>query len=192
MLFYCVASGHTDMFNKLLKLGVQIESDLDGMTLLMEAAYEGHMNMVQHLIERTKELRVNLHQVDSANRNALYYAFENSHLNVVKYLLSAGSRLEPTDHNKTVLMSACLKANMKVVKYCLENSDILGLNTQDQDDKGRNCLFYAVTGGNVEILQYLINSGAKVLSSPDGINLLMQAAGKKQLDIGRYAYVQTM
>lgn len=185
VLFYCVSSGHVSMFSKFLDLGVQIEADLDGMTLLMEAAFEGHLSTVTYLVNNARHLRICLNQQDNASRSALFYALESSQIPVVNYLLSKGAKPTTADHNKTILMCACLKNNPTVVKYCLQNMSTLGLTHSDLDNKGRNALFYAVTGGNIDILKQLMDSGAKVQASPDGINLLMQAAGKKQLDIGR-------
>lgn len=185
MLFYCVSSGQVNMFTKFLELGVQIEADLDGMTLLMEAAFEGHLAMVSYLVNNARHLRISLNQQDSASRSALFYALESSQIPVVNYLLSKGAKPTTADHNKTVLMCACLKNNPSVVKYCLQNMSTLGLTHSDLDNKGRNALFYAVTGGNIDVLRQLMDAGATVQASPDGINLLMQAAGKKQLDIGR-------
>ena len=186
VLFYCVSAGQLKVFLRLLELGVQIETDMDGMSLLMEAAYEGHLDTVRYLVSNARDLRITINQTDNARRSALFYAFENSQLPVVQFLLSHGARLEPADHNKNVLMCACLKNNITVLKYCLENLSLLNLTLDDVDDKGRNVLFYAVTGGNSEALELLIQAGACVHSSPDGINLLMQAAGKKQLDVGRF------
>lgn len=186
VLFYCVSAGQLMIFKKLLDVGVQIETDLEGMTILMEASYEGHLATVKYLIFHAADLRININQTDNANRNALFYAFENSQLQVADFLLSNNAKLEPADHRKSALMCACLKNNMATVSYCLKRIHELGIGLEDTDDKGRNVLFYAVTGGNVQILQLLLESGCHVLASPDDINLLMQAAGKKQLDIGRY------
>lgn len=185
VLFYCASAGRVTLFTKFLELGVQIESDIDGMTLLMEAAFEGHVNMVKYLVVHARDLKINVNLQDNASRTALFYAFENSRLQVVNYLLSKGAKLTTADHNKTVLMCACLKSNRVVVKYCLDNMVPLSLTHSDVDNKGRNALFYAVTGGDTSILKQLMDAGAKVITSPDGINILMQAAGKKQLDIGR-------
>ena len=178
------------MFLKFLNLGVQIEADMDGMTLLMEAAFEGHIDTVKYLVSHSQNLRLQLNQRDKASRNALFYAFENSQLGVVDYMLQHGAHLEPADHRKSALMCACLKNNVRVVNYCLGNMDSLRLKLSDVDDKGRNVLFYAVTGGSTEILKLLIEAGALVQESPDGINLLMQAAGKRQLDVGRYVFIR--
>jgi len=158
---------------------------MDGMTLLMEAAYGGHMDTVRYLAVNSNSLRINIHQLDKSRRNALFYAFDNSQLAVAAYLVSEGAVLELVDHNKNLLMCACLKNNLLVVEYLLEHLPQLSLELDHVDDKGRNVLFYAVTGGSSHILQTLLNSGAAVQSSPDGITLLMQAAGKRQLEVGR-------
>lgn len=169
----------------MLDMGVQIEADVDGMTILMEAAYEGHLDMVKYLVTHAIDLRIGLNHQDNVHRNALFYAFESSQLSVIQYLIAVGVSLVPADHDKNVLMCACLKGNMAVIEYCLNNLDRLPFKLNDLDDKGRNVLFYAVTGGSSQVLELLITAGAKVQVSPDGINLLMQAAGKKQLDVGR-------
>lgn len=186
MLFYCVSAGQLKLFRSLLEIGVQIEADIDGMTILMEAAYEGHLDTVRHLVTHAVDLRINVNQEDNVHRSALFYAFENAQLAVVQYLIAAGAVLEPADHEKNVLMCACLKGNIPVIDYCLQHLDALSFGLQDVDDKGRNVLFYAVTGGSSQVVDILLNAGAQVQVSPDGINLLMQAAGKKQLDVGRY------
>jgi len=141
--------------------------------------------MVTFLVSRANDLRIDINEQDKGKRNALFYAFENGQLEIVKYLVSHGALLCPTEHNKNVLMCACLKNNIDVVMFCLKNRDILDLRLDDLDNKGRNVLFYAITGGNIVILEKLLQANTPVSLSPDGINLLMQAAGKKQLDVGR-------
>ena len=185
VLFYCASSGQLKLFRKLLSLGVQIEADVDGMTILMEAAYEGHLDTVQYLVSQSMDLRINVNQQDNVHRSAIYYAFESGQLSVIQYLLSVGVEVVAADHQKNMLMCACLKGHTEVIDYCLENLAVLPFTLHDVDDKGRNVLFYAVTGGFCDVLDQLIIAGANVEVSPDGINLLMQAAGKKQLDVGR-------
>ena len=59
------------------------------------------------------------------------------------------------------------------------------MDINDTDNKGRNVLFYCVTGSDVAMLEHLVTSGVQVKSSTDGITVLMQAVAKQRMDFTR-------
>ena len=57
------------------------------------------------------------------------------------------------------------------------------LNVNEVDNKGRNALFYAITGGSIILLQRLVTSGVKIQASTDGITVLMQVSSLRPLTL---------
>ena len=54
------------------------------------------------------------------------------------------------------------------------------------DNKGRNVLFYCITGSDVAMLEHLVTSGVRIQSSTDGITVLMQAVAKQRVDFTKF------
>ena len=52
--------------------------------------------------------------------------------------------------------------------------DELMVNVNDVDNKGRDVLFYCITGSDVQMLDYLVSAGVNIKASTEGISILMQ------------------
>ncbi len=55
-----------------------------------------------------------------------------------------------------------------------DDRDELLLDLNEVDGKGRNALFYCITGSDVTMLDRLVAAGVKVAPSTEGITVLMQ------------------
>lgn len=180
-LFYTVAGGRLDTLVYLLENGAEIKSDKHGVNILIEAAHHEQTDIVYYILEEyQKKLTFSVHDQDNLGRNILFYLVENKSTKILELLLYYGVRFEPADDGRTFLMNATLKNNKTLVKYLLEYGNKLGLNPNEKDKKGRNALFYCITGGDVHLMQMLISHGVNVETSADGITVLMQAVAKQK------------
>lgn len=75
------------MADFLLKAGADVE--LGASTPLMEAAQEGHIDLVRYLLESTSDV----HAQTQTGDTALTYACENGHTDVADLLLQFGADL---------------------------------------------------------------------------------------------------
>lgn len=185
-LFYTVAGGRIDTLAFLLDSGIEISTDKHKVNILMEAAHHCNKDMVRYLTQYHKLVGIDLSATDDVGRNVLYYTLEDSDTDNLELLILNGVTLARMHDGRTLLMSATLKKNTVIVKYLAENSNKLALDINEKDDKGRNCLFYCITGGDIELFEYLLSQGVCVESSSDSVTLLMQAVAKYRMDFTCY------
>ena len=185
-LFYCLAAGGVAIFKLLRQSGANVEPDAQGMTVLMEASYYGQLDMVKWLLRHKDEIKLDANYFDKKGRNALFYCAEAGNVDVFQYLIANGVSLRAAFDGSTVLMMAALRGRQKLLDYFHQNASQLGLDFATRDKRGRNCLFYCVSGGDIEVFEKLIGYGVKVERTIDGLNLLQQAAVKGELNFGKY------
>jgi ankyrin repeat protein len=100
--------------------------------------------------------------------------------------LSSLFKKQPKEIGKdgyTLLMDLCHKGNLDDVKNSMS---LIQQTLNFQDDKGFSALFYAVSGGNVDIVKYLLEQGAdREIKSKQGNNALYFAEKNNQHDIAK-------
>lgn len=79
--------GFLEVADFLIKAGADVE--LGASTPLMEAAQEGHLDLVRYLLESTSDV----HAQTQTGDTALTYACENGHTDVADLLLQYGADL---------------------------------------------------------------------------------------------------
>ena len=73
VLFYAASTGNSAIFLKLLHAGCAVESDFHNRNLVMQACLNGHVNLVEFLLNNREPLGVDTRQKDKDGRNALFY-----------------------------------------------------------------------------------------------------------------------
>ena len=179
-LFYAVASGRLDTVLYLVDQGVKVVPDYQRTNLLMEAVLQNQSEIVEYLAQYSHLVDLDVDELDQAGRNVLFYLMDHGTTEMLELLLTLGVSIEPANDGRTLLMSAALKGNDVLIRYLVEHADKLGLNLNEKDERGRNCLFYCITGSTTDMLEFLINNGVNVENTTDDVTLIMQAVAKNR------------
>jgi ankyrin repeat protein len=184
--FYCVPAGNLSTFQFLVENGATVQPDVNGMTVLMEAAHHGHFEMIKYFVEKADKLGLDINSFDEKGRNTLFYCAEGGNDDIFQFLVTKATTIHQADDGSNILMVSALKGHHQMVQYLLDNADNIGIDINRKDKKGRNCLFYCVSGGNLDIFDNMLRYGARVEASDDGVTLLIQAAGKAEIAFGQH------
>lgn len=151
-------SGSAKIVSILLNSGADInDDDVFGRTALHSAAADGNLEIVKLLVERGANLNLCDRQGISTLALAVRYS---GNLDVARYLLQKlaaqgdkNSYITAVDiRGQTVLHAAAAGGNLGIVKLLIEEGADLGL----RDKKGNSALSWAVQGGSMDIVQYLL------------------------------------
>ncbi|XP_073926276.1 ankyrin repeat domain-containing protein 29 isoform X6 [Castor canadensis] len=121
------------------------------------------------------------HQPSERGTTALFFAAQQGHNDVVRFLFGFGASTEcRTKDGGTALLAASQYGHMQVVETLLKH----GANIHDQLYDGATALFLAAQGGYLDVIRLLLSSGAKV-NQPrqDGTTALLKAANKGYNDV---------
>ena len=134
---------------------------VEGCSPLWAAAFTGHLDVVELLIERNAEVDSRILKDSTPLRAAAY----GGRLNIVSCLFEHGADVNARhDDGTTPLMATCYNGHMNVATYLVEH----GANIHLQNKKGNTCLHYAAEGGHVEVVSKLLADAAK--ENPDYVN----------------------
>lgn len=157
-----------------------------GATALMDAAREGHLSVVNILVN---EMKADMNICDNQDRNALIYAFlpsdnktRESILSIVHFLLDCGVDVNRRDeHGKTTLILAVEMQSLDLVKALLEKNEV---DINDADREGKTALMVAVEKNYYEIAKLLCERGART-DLGNLIGIVNRKYNKKMADLLR-------
>jgi len=137
-------------------------------TLLMWAAYNGHFEVAELLIEKGAE-------IDTAGESgwtALMYACRMSHAKIAQLLIEYGASVfKKDDYQLTALMFAAMDGDLRTVKVLIENYALIDA----QDDSGFTALMFA-SYDHLDIVNYLLENGSDLgIESNNGWDALYVA-----------------
>ncbi|XP_063405743.1 serine/threonine-protein phosphatase 6 regulatory ankyrin repeat subunit C-like [Mytilus trossulus] len=172
-LLLACQNGHYDIVKHLLDLnGDTLNSCVDttikdeyGWSVLHEACFQGHTNMVRLLI--TANVKIN--DKTKYGSTPLYLACQNGHYETVNFLLDLNDKksnnlVDTTvnyDDGRSVLHTACFNGHTEVVKLLIE----IGLNVNDRQKNGFTPLYLACLKGHYETVKYLLDLNGDKLNS---------------------------
>ncbi|XP_039319815.1 ankyrin repeat domain-containing protein 29 isoform X4 [Saimiri boliviensis] len=120
------------------------------------AARRGNLTLLKLLLNSG---RVDVDCRDSSGTTALFFAAQQGHNDVVRFLFGFGASTEfRTKDGGTALLAASQYGHMQVVETLLKH----GANIHDQLYDGATALFLAAQGGYLDVIRLLLASGAKV------------------------------
>ncbi|KAL3313749.1 Ankyrin repeat domain-containing protein 17 [Cichlidogyrus casuarinus] len=163
-LTLAACGGFIGICEMLIKAGADIEvGGFQCSTPLMEAAQEGHNQLVTRLIEAG----ANVNAVTGTGETALHYAADNGHVRVCRELILAGAlKNAQALGGKTPLMKAARAGYLNVVQFFIEIGCPIDAVTSDND---ATALSLACAGGHA-------NGADPHISLKDGCTMLIEAA----------------
>ncbi|CAG2162007.1 unnamed protein product, partial [Oppiella nova] len=161
--------GFLDVADFLIKAGADIEAGAN--TPLMEAAQEGHLDLVRHLINSGS----NVNAMTSSGDTGLMYACENGHTDVAELLLQAGADLEhEAEGGRTSLMKASRAGHLCTVQFLINRGANVNKVTANND---HTPLSLACAGGHLAVVELLLANGSDPTHRlKDSSTMLIEAA----------------
>ena len=185
-LFYAVQSGNITILEILIKSDRHCYlKDNDGCGAFLFACKREHFEVIEFFIENYQQLglvissnknKSLLSEKDAKGRNGIHFAAELGNKPLYLMLTGYGMPVCCDNEGRCPLMLACLSAGIDFVRFLVSEQGMS--HQQRQDDKGRNAVFYAITAGNVEMIEYLADNGFSLDITTSGLTPLMQASGK--------------
>ena len=150
-LHFAAREGRMDLLNCLLEAGADVASKtVEGFTPLQLAAYNGHVDIAQRLIEVKPEM-----SPDIWGATPLHKAAENGHHHALQPLIDAGAEIEASDNQGlTALHLASLGGHLEVTQRLLQAGAIAG----PRDTEGFTPLHLASREGHLQIVDVLLDS----------------------------------
>lgn len=140
------------MADFLIKAGADIE--LGASTPLMEAAQEGHVELVKYLLEAGADVNAQTGTGDTA----LTFCCENGHTDVADILLKYNAELDhESEGGRTALMKAARTGHFCTVKFLVGKAANVNKATTNND---HTPLSLACAGGYLAIVELLLQNKA--------------------------------
>ncbi|XP_030046487.1 ankyrin repeat domain-containing protein 17 isoform X2 [Microcaecilia unicolor] len=161
--------GFLEVADFLIKAGADIE--LGCSAPLMEAAQEGHLELVKYLLAAG----ANVHATTATGDTALTYACENGHTDVADVLLQSGADLEhESEGGRTPLMKAARAGHVCTVQFLISKGANVNRTTLNND---HTVLSLACAGGHLAVVELLLAHGADPTHRlKDGSTMLIEAS----------------
>ena len=177
----------SDISSEILSCLIGVGADVNartnnGVTPLMIAAEEGHINAVTSLVK----CGANVDLQDKDGQTALHHAMQSpqaSICEVLSCLIKNGADVNAhTFHNETPLMLASHDDHVNVVTFLIKH----GADVDLQDKDGDTALHYAASSSLPEIVETLLNLGASHMCNHQGLTPLHQACISANIAVVEY------
>ncbi|KAL8644848.1 MAG: hypothetical protein Q9226_007565, partial [Calogaya cf. arnoldii] len=169
-LAYACAEGNLGMVRLLLRRGASLERDKDPSAVLWIAAYQGHPDVVDTLINMFKQDHgpeatakfIDQRPSPKSGHPILWAACSSSSPETVRVLLDHGARYESNWYNATPLLATATFARPRVAKLLLEyhRQGKIDVCLNQRAGNGRTALYEACELNRERILEQLLDAGA--------------------------------
>nr|CAD7426767.1 unnamed protein product [Timema monikensis] len=150
-----VKDGYANLTSFLLCNGYNVNAPVDniGSSLLHLAADYGHLNIVKCLVDKGADIN----QPNREGFKPLHVATRSGHLEVVQFLVGLKQNFKESLDEHKILLIASENGHIRIVNYLL---DLIDINTVDSE--GCTALHAAVRGGQLEVVQLLVERNAHI------------------------------
>uniref|UniRef100_A0A6P7H031 Uncharacterized protein LOC114342792 n=1 Tax=Diabrotica virgifera virgifera TaxID=50390 RepID=A0A6P7H031_DIAVI len=157
------------------------DTDLNGCNVLHHAASG---NAIKSLEYFTNEKYMPLLTPDKGGKLPLHYACRNNHINIVKYWLQAGLKIDFPDYRKNNVLHWCAIGNaLETLKFLVKHCHFDKLEYKDIN--GKSPLVLAVEYDSVDVLDFILNDCNFKVTDQDNI-LLHIAAQYDSIKVTQY------
>lgn len=167
-----------DVVEWLLQRGFSLlETNNNGDTALLLAAYGGH----RRLVERLLELGASLEDKNGCGFTPLLSAANGGQQEMAEWLLLHGASLKEADHDGyTSLILAACGGNIELVSFFLMH----GASLQERNNNGDTALLLAAYCGHRDLVQWLLEQGSTLDERNNtGMGVLISAANGGHLEV---------
>jgi ankyrin repeat protein len=154
---WAAETGNSSQVQALLHQGVPVDQRGGSMneTALMIAARHGNLGIVKTLLKAEANINARSRYGDTPLTAATYFC----HPNVAEFLIEQGADVNAKNegYGSTPLMLAAECNNVEIVKALLER----GARINEKNKKGMNAVTAASIKGHKEVVQVLLQAGAR-------------------------------
>ena len=162
-LHHCAREGFTTSVKRLLSIrniNVYVKDDKDRSTPLHDAAYNGHVEIANLLLQNGAELNARRDNGDTP----LHDAADKGHVEITRLLLQNGAEVNSKSKwGNTPLHDAAWNGHEKISRLLLQN----GANVNTKSISGFTPLHRAAMKGHIDILHLLVENGADLEAQHD-------------------------
>ncbi|CBH15348.1 hypothetical protein, conserved [Trypanosoma brucei gambiense DAL972] len=153
-----------------------------GDTLLMTAAYKGHIHVVRFLVDAGADINA----TNSAGFSALHMAASAINYHIVRFLLDHGA--DPTKKNHQGYSAYCVAVQNASLPLLLLLAEHRPIDIHERDEMGHALLHWAAYNNSVAICQYLVEVCKMDINvvGKDGRTALVWAAREGYADVVEY------
>ena len=159
----------------------------DGRTYIFWAAYKNNLELMKYLV--SKDAKTNI--VDDHGYTILNFAASTGQTNtkMYDYLIKMATNIK-TDKNRkganVLLLVAPYLENYSLVSYLLSK----GASLEDKDNNGNGIFEYAAKGGNISLLETLIDKG--VQKGENTMIFASQGLRRKKNTLQTYKFLESV
>ncbi|XP_062584569.1 putative ankyrin repeat protein RF_0381 [Saccostrea cucullata] len=175
--------GNIDLLNFLLDNNFDVKTKrIDGKTVLHLCCMNGELEMCKYLVNAYPHL---LDVNDNNGENALHDAAWGGNIDLLNLLLKKGFDVKTKRNDgKTVLHQCCINGELEMCKYLVNTHPHL---LDVKDNNGDNALHTAAWGGNIDLLNFLLEKGFDIeTKTNDGKTVLHQCCMNGKLEMCKY------
>jgi len=141
--------------------------------LIIWITKKGYLEILSYLINKG----IDIWNPFEHGRTILMYVVKTEHIDMYDYLLSLGLDVNTNDDSgKTVLMYASERGYLPMVKRVVDSGALINIGTdgfvkinKKKYSVGKTALMYSIASKNEFVISYLLENGADILASKNGV-----------------------
>ena len=179
-LMMASSNNKAEIVNFLIEQGADVNKVYNGWTALIEAADEGSMESMKHLLNAGAEVN---YYASENSPTAITMAASEGNLECLKLLIKNGADMNGIGKSIPPLHIAAAEGKQAIIDYLISKK----VNINNKDAGGRTALMYAASEGQKYVVKKLIEAGADMsIVDPNGSNASDYAEEEEEYETKRY------